>query len=111
MLASRSPPLPSYPTVPPPDPPTAEARPALAAFRTLLRRAARVTVYDGRIFLGTLVGTDKALNILLVSTQEFRPGPATPSMEEGRFVGQVMIPWRRVVKVEVEGRTEEEEYT
>jgi hypothetical protein len=32
-------------------------------------------------------------------------------MEEGRFVGQVMIPWRRIVKVEVEGRTDEEEYT
>jgi small nuclear ribonucleoprotein (snRNP)-like protein len=87
-------------------------RPALTALRALLRRTMRVTVYDGRVLLGTFVGTDKDLNVLLLSTQEFRPGPpSTPSMDEGRYVGQVMIPWRRVVKAEVQGRTEDDEYT
>jgi N-alpha-acetyltransferase 38, NatC auxiliary subunit len=86
-------------------------RPALAAFRRLLRRSIRLTSVDGRVFLGTLIGTDKALNVLLIGTHEFRPSapPGTPHMEGGRFVGQIMVPWRRVAKVELEGGLEEEE--
>lgn len=60
-----------------------------------------MTIDDGRIFIGTFVGTDKQLNILLVSTEEFRIGPdAVDGNPDGRFVGQVMIPWRLVRRVE-----------
>ena len=47
------------------------------------------------------MGTDKQLNILLVSTDEFRIGSdAVNGNSDGRFVGQVMIPWRLVRRVE-----------
>ncbi|KAH9921339.1 uncharacterized protein B0H18DRAFT_861604, partial [Fomitopsis serialis] len=69
--------------------------------KSLLRLPIRVAIDDGRIFMGTFVGTDKQLNILLVSTEEFRIGAdAVDGNPNGRFVGQVMIPWRLVRKVE-----------
>ena len=45
--------------------------PAVNALRSLLRQTLRITILDGRIFLGTFAGTDKLLNVLLVSTDEF----------------------------------------
>ena len=71
---------------------------SLSAVYCLLNDTLRVTVTDGRIFLGTFVGTDRELNILLLNTDEFRLGPN--ENPNGRFVGQVMIPWRLVNKVE-----------
>jgi len=71
---------------------------SLSAVQSLLNDTLRVTVTDGRIFLGTFVGTDRELNILLLNTDEFRLGPN--ENPNGRFVGQVMIPWRLVNKVE-----------
>jgi N-alpha-acetyltransferase 38, NatC auxiliary subunit len=71
---------------------------SLSAVRNLLNDILRVTVTDGRIFLGTFVGTDSELNILLLNTDEFRLGPN--ENPNGRFVGQVMIPWRLVKTVE-----------
>lgn len=71
---------------------------SLSAVQSLLNDTLRVTITDGRIFLGTFVGTDSELNILLLNTDEFRLGPN--ENPNGRFVGQVMIPWRLVNKVE-----------
>ena len=71
---------------------------SLSAVQGLLNDTLRVTITDGRIFLGTFVGTDSELNILLLNTDEFRLGPN--ENPNGRFVGQVMIPWRLVNKVE-----------
>jgi small nuclear ribonucleoprotein (snRNP)-like protein len=65
----------------------------------LLRQTLRITITDGRIFLGTFVGTDQPLNIILVNTEEFRLGYGETPV--GRYVGQVMIPWKLVVKAEV----------
>ena len=73
----------------------------IAALKRLLKRILRVTVLDGRIFLGTFVGTDHLLNILLANTEEFKIGPS--ENPNGRYVGQVMIPWRLVVKAEAKG--------
>jgi small nuclear ribonucleoprotein (snRNP)-like protein len=86
------------------------ARSARGALALLLRRGLRVSIADGRVFLGTFVGTDAQLNLLLVSAHEFRPGaPAlTPEYPNGRFVGQIMLPWRHVRKVEAEGKVEDE---
>ncbi|PCH33091.1 hypothetical protein WOLCODRAFT_52746, partial [Wolfiporia cocos MD-104 SS10] len=69
--------------------------------RSLLRGNLRITISDGRIFIGTFVGTDKQLNVLLVNTDEYRLGEEyVGGRMSGRFVGQVMIPWRLVQKVE-----------
>lgn len=75
--------------------------PNVEQLKALLRTTLRVTVTDGRVFLGTFAGTDKMLNILLINTDEYRLGPdAGPDALDGRYVGQVMIPWRLVVRVE-----------
>jgi len=71
---------------------------SIVALRRLLKQVLRVTVLDGRIFLGTFVGTDKPLNILLANAEEYRIGPS--ENPNGRYVGQVMIPWRLVVAAE-----------
>ncbi|TFY71225.1 hypothetical protein EVG20_g1785 [Dentipellis fragilis] len=73
---------------------------AVLALKSLLRLTLRVFIADGRIFLGTFAGTDKSLNLLLVNTEEFRLGPS--DNPDGRYVGQVMIPWRLVIKTEVQ---------
>ncbi|KAI0960901.1 hypothetical protein AcV7_000152 [Taiwanofungus camphoratus] len=70
--------------------------------KSLLRQTLRITIDDHRIFLGTFVGTDKQLNILLVNTEEFRIGSDYIDGDpHGRYVGQIMVPWRLVNKVEV----------
>ncbi|EIM91954.1 uncharacterized protein STEHIDRAFT_45105, partial [Stereum hirsutum FP-91666 SS1] len=77
--------------------------PSLAALQALLRSLLRITTTDHRIFLGTFVGTDKDLNILLVNTDEFRISSTTkPDPADGRYVGQVMIPWKMIKRIEAE---------
>ena len=71
---------------------------AVKTVQALLRQLLRVTTTDGRIFIGTFAGTDKPLNIILVNAEEFRVGPG--QNPDGRFVGQVMLPWKVIVKVE-----------
>ncbi|KDR68684.1 hypothetical protein GALMADRAFT_46514, partial [Galerina marginata CBS 339.88] len=72
--------------------------PALQRLRGLLRQLLRICTTDGRVFIGTFAGTDKPLNIILVNAEEYRVGPGQD--EDGRFVGQVMLPWKVIVKVE-----------
>lgn len=43
-------------------------------------------------------GTDKPLNIILINAEEYRLGPDQDP--DGRYVGQVMLPWKVIVKVE-----------
>ncbi|KAI0328007.1 hypothetical protein GY45DRAFT_1255935 [Cubamyces sp. BRFM 1775] len=70
--------------------------------RAMLKQTLRISVTDGRIFVGTFAGTDKQLNVLLINTDEYRVGPdAGTDDADGRYVGQVMIPWRLVVRVEM----------
>ncbi|KAI9065563.1 hypothetical protein FKP32DRAFT_1674680 [Trametes sanguinea] len=85
----------------PPPPRTTPPTPNVERLKGLLKQTLRVTVTDGRIFIGTFAGTDKQLNILLISADEYRVGPdAGPDGADGRYVGQVMVPWRLVVRVE-----------
>ncbi|KAL4260146.1 Sm domain-containing protein [Pleurotus pulmonarius] len=59
-------------------------KPALRRLESLLRHVLRISVNDGRIFI-----------------EEYRIGlNENPS---GRFVGQIMIPWKIVTKVEAQG--------
>lgn len=79
--------------------------PALDCLKKLLRQPIRVTISDTRIFIGSFAGTDQTLNIILINTEEYRLG-----LEEnlvGRYVGQVVIPWRLVTKIEGESREDE----
>ncbi|KAH9949460.1 hypothetical protein B0H21DRAFT_115752 [Amylocystis lapponica] len=68
--------------------------------RILFRQTLRITIHDRRVFLGTFVGTDKQLNILLVNTDEYRIGTDYEGNLNGRFVGQVMVPWRFIRRIE-----------
>ncbi|KIK66069.1 hypothetical protein GYMLUDRAFT_38544 [Collybiopsis luxurians FD-317 M1] len=89
--------------------------------RGLLSSTLRITVSDGRIFLGSFIGTDQPMNILLTDTEEYRiepvPGDGNQIQKEqgeeeergtelgitnGRFVGQVLIPWKIIRKIEVQ---------
>ncbi|TRM57171.1 hypothetical protein BD626DRAFT_515733, partial [Schizophyllum amplum] len=79
--------------------------PAIAHLKHFTHRTLRITVSDGRVFLGQFAGTDKPLNLLLVNTEEYRV-QGDDGQYDGRFVGQVMIPWRIVTKAEAQGRGE-----
>ena len=106
MAFSSSPPRPTPPSLPL-SPPSSSQSPelgkygqssALTTVQALLRQLLRVSTTDGRVFIGTFAGTDKPLNIILVNTEEFRVGPGQNA--DGRYVGQVVLPWKVVVKVE-----------
>jgi N-alpha-acetyltransferase 38, NatC auxiliary subunit len=74
---------------------------SIEMLRSLLQESLRISVTDGRTFIGTFVGTDKAMNILMINTEEFRPDLA--GVSGGRFVGQVLVPWKLVQKIEIRG--------
>ncbi|KAI6128696.1 hypothetical protein EDD16DRAFT_1547619 [Pisolithus croceorrhizus] len=80
-----------------PSDPSTSSSPAIAAVRALLSRTLRVVTNDNRVLLGTFVGTDQLLNLLLVNTEEFLLEPRLNA--GGRYVGQVLVPWRMVKQV------------
>jgi len=71
---------------------------AIRNLKSILRATLRIITHDDRAFIGTFVGTDKSLNILLVNTEEFRLSPGEENTS-GRYVGQVMIPWRLIESI------------
>lgn len=76
--------------------------PALARLKALLGKELRITIHDGRIFLGNFACTDKGLNIVLTNVYEFPVHFKTDHLvETGRFVGMLMFPWRHIKSVEV----------
>jgi len=79
-----------------------EDTPAVQRLKSLLNHTLRVTIRDGRVFLGSFAGTDKLLNILLVNTDEFRFSPPQHANPGGRFVGLVLIPWKQILSVEAQ---------
>ena len=67
--------------------------------RGLLNQLLRISTNDGRVFIGTFSGTDKPLNLILLNVEEYRiSGP--DAKPEGRFIGQVIFPWKVILKVE-----------
>ena len=70
---------------------------AIRNLKSILRGTLRVIINDNRAFVGTFVGTDKSLNILLLNTEEFRLDSGENAA--GRYVGQVMIPWRIIQSI------------
>lgn len=78
---------------------------ALDRLQSFLQQVLRITTVDSRIFMGIFAGTDKPLNIILINAEEYRisqnPGEKVEVVEDGRYVGQVLLPWKMIVKVEV----------
>ncbi|KAL0947708.1 hypothetical protein HGRIS_013794 [Hohenbuehelia grisea] len=74
---------------------------SLQHLHALLRHTLRISTTDGRVFIGTFAGTDQPLNVLLANAEEYRIGP--DESPNGRFVGQILVPWRLVEKVEAQG--------
>jgi N-alpha-acetyltransferase 38, NatC auxiliary subunit len=78
---------------------------ALDSLRSILQQVLRITTVDSRIFMGIFAGTDKPLNIILINAEEYRisqnPGQKVEVVDDGRYVGQVLLPWKMIVKVEV----------
>lgn len=70
---------------------------AIRNLKSILRGTLRIITDDNRAFVGTFVGTDKSLNILLVNTEEFRLDSGENNA--GRYVGQVMVPWRLIQNI------------
>jgi len=67
----------------------------VAVLKSLLTTTLRIMTTDNRIFIGSFMGTDQLLNIILVNTEEYIQGN-----DSSRFVGQIMLPWRLVIHVE-----------
>jgi len=78
-------------------------RPAVSQIKSFLQSVLRISISDGRLFVGTFACVDKQLNIVLTNTEEFRLGPpGSPPPVQGRYVTMVMIPWKFVTKVEAQ---------
>jgi N-alpha-acetyltransferase 38, NatC auxiliary subunit len=77
-------------------PPASSA--AIPQLKALLRQTLRISVQDDRVFVGMFVGTDQLLNLLIVNAEEYRPQRANSN---GRYIGQVLIPWSLITLVEV----------
>lgn len=78
----------------------------LDTVESFLQQLLRITTIDGRVFLGTFAAVDKPLNIILINAEEHRISQGSGSQktklnEERRYVGQVLLPWKMIVKVEI----------
>lgn len=74
---------------------------ALDMLRSTLSQYYKITIQDGRYFIGSFACIDRDKNMILTNTEEYRTfRPGEPP--KARFVGMVMIPWKWVVKAEVE---------
>jgi len=80
---------------------------SLSRLKALLGHIMRITTTDGRIFIGTLAGTDKPLNLILINAEEYRISGPQAKPGSSRHVGQVIFPWKVVAKVEAHTQQKE----
>ncbi|KAJ3181744.1 N-alpha-acetyltransferase 38, NatC auxiliary subunit [Geranomyces variabilis] len=69
---------------------------------SLLNARMRITISDGRVFVGYFMCIDRGRNTILAAADEFKN-------EERRFVGLIMIPGNHLVKAEIEAVADGEE--
>ncbi|TPX59142.1 hypothetical protein PhCBS80983_g02671 [Powellomyces hirtus] len=67
--------------------------------QSMLNQRIRISITDGRVFIGYFMCIDKGRNVILASTEEFKD-------DERRFVGLIMIPGAHLTKVEVEAESQ-----
>ena len=58
----------------------------------ILNRLLRITVPDGRYFIGRFICVDHQLNIVLAQAEEFRPDPKTDEEKENRDRVEAFMP-------------------
>lgn len=72
--------------------------------RCWLGRYFRVVITDGRILVGMFNCTDKDANIVLAMCAEYLKEDGEP-----RILGNVMIPGKHIVSIEVDKRSSDED--
>ncbi|KAL7416810.1 hypothetical protein BDY24DRAFT_412298 [Mrakia frigida] len=76
---------------------------SISALRATLNQAYRLWISDGRMFEGAFLCTDREKNVILQDAVETSsPLAAGGKKKVQREVGMVMIPWKWVVKAEIE---------
>ncbi|KAH8834759.1 hypothetical protein DL96DRAFT_1571617 [Flagelloscypha sp. PMI_526] len=77
-------------------------RPNFTRLQSLLQKPIQIESSDGRVFVGLFAGTDKLLNILLANAEEYKEMQSLTDGDQPRYVGQILVPWKLVVKVHAE---------
>ncbi|KXJ15518.1 N-alpha-acetyltransferase 38, NatC auxiliary subunit [Exaiptasia diaphana] len=66
-----------------------------------LNKLMRIKISDGRTLIGSFLCTDKDMNIILGSCQEFVGQPGVDK-EDPRILGLAMVPGRHIKSIEID---------
>ena len=67
-----------------------------------LGRNMRIIMTDGRALVGTFLCTDKAMNVILGSAQEYLNYDEVQQQVEPRILGLAMVPGKHIVSMQID---------